>query len=101
MKIKTLVVLLVIVLVLLVYNIFIYSFLNSNIDSQTRYQITTYLKNNINQDGYYKYITASNNKDGTINVYIKIEDEYYHFIMVRDNGYKIILVNQEIPEYIK
>ena len=101
MKIKVIGVTLIIVLVLLVYNLFCYKFVNKMIDNQTRYEIINYVKNNLNNDDY-EYIRATSNNDKSINVYILVnKKDYYHFILEKNNNYKILKVDQNIPVYIK
>ncbi len=101
MKFKTYFIILIVLFILLFYNLFCYSFANKRINENTHYLVTTYLKNN-GLNGKYEYIKATNNSDGTFNVFIKVEDKtYYRFIFVNNGGYNLVLVNQDIPVYIK
>ncbi len=99
MKIKTLLIIISIVVVLLAYNLFCYYFASNTIKDQTTYPIKTYLKeHNLSND--YEFIKALNNEDNSLSVYIKIDKDYYHFILLKDGAYKILEVNQDIPVYI-
>ncbi len=101
MKIKTYLIVLGVLFILLFYNLFCYFFANKMIEDRTKYLISSYLKSNYKEDDY-EYIKATNNNDGTFNVFIKTnKDKYYRFIFINNGGYKIVLVNQDIPVYIK
>ena len=101
MKTKTLLILMGITIILLIYNLFCYKLANSIIQDKTKEQIKNYLNNLYNQDIDYDYLNTYSNKDNSISVYIRAKDQYYRFIMVNDNGYKILDVNQDIPVYIR
>ncbi len=100
MKYKTLLITLSVILILLIYNLFCYSFVTHIIKSETTYPIKTYLEEN-NIPSNYKFIKALNNENNSLSVYIKTNKEYYHFILLKTNTYKILEVNKEIPLYIK
>ena len=106
MKLKYLSVVLIVVFILLMYNIFCYYFVNKSIDNGTRNIITNYLNNSCNKCDYqYEYLKATINDDSTINVFIKVDskylEEYYRFVVINNNGYKLVSVNTDIPAYIK
>ncbi len=103
MKYRTYFIILMVLFILLFYNLFCYSFANKRINENTRYLISNYLKNN-ELSSNYEYIKATNNNDGTFNIFIKLEDNdnsYYRFIFTINGSYKLVLVNQDIPIYIK
>lgn len=102
MKFKTYFIILSVLFILFFYNIFCYKFANKRIDDATHFLISNYLKDKCNCN--YKYLKATSNSDGSINVYVKtLEDtsKYYHFVFTNNSGYKIILVDSEIPYYLK
>ena len=101
MKVKSLVIVSLIVVGLLIYNLFCYSFANKMIDEDTHYVIKNYLENNYDIKEDYKFIKAVSNKDYTYSVYLKVNDEYYQAVLVKNQGYKVVSVNQNIPAYIK
>ena len=94
MKVKSLVIVSLIVVGLLIYNLFCYSFANKMIDEDTHYVIKNYLENNYDIKEDYKFIKAVSNKDYTYSV-------YYQAVLVKNQGYKVVSVNQNIPAYIK
>lgn len=106
MKLKTYFIILLVLLLLLFYNVFCYSFANHRIESITKYQINNYFKNQYaNCNIEYEYIKATVNDNDSINVFVKTNNKkvnnYYRFVFDNINGYKLITVNQEIPVYIK
>ena len=106
MKTKYLFIVLIVVFVLLIYNIFFYSFVNNHIKNGTENIISDYLKNVCNDCKFeYEYLGATSNEDNSINVFVKVDSdilkEYYHFIVDKNNTYQIINVNNDIPPYIK
>lgn len=101
MKMKTWLIILGVVTILLFYNLFAYNFANKLIDRDTRYVISSYLDVNWDIKEKYQYIKALNNDDGTISVYIKIDNDYYQVRLERNGGYKVLLINKDIPVYIR
>ena len=106
MKYKHLLIILVVFVVLFVYNLLLYSFLNKIIENNTKDLIIPYLNGICNCEVNYKYIMATNNDDRSINVYIKTHEntleDYYRFVFIPNyNNYKLIDINNDIPLYIK
>ncbi len=101
MKFKSLGIIALIVVGLLVYNLFCYGFANKMIDEDTHYVIKSYLENNLNITEDYEFIKAISNEDYTFSVYLKVKEEYYHVLLVKNQSYKVIDVDQRIPAYIK
>ena len=98
MKNKTLMMIFLVVFILLLYNLFCYSLVNKIIYKKTNPIITNYLSDlNINN---YKFVKAINNTDETISVYVKINNDFYNFVL-ENNNYQIKDVNNNIPDYIK
>ncbi|MBE6154799.1 MAG: hypothetical protein E7163_04435 [Firmicutes bacterium] len=106
MKYKHLLIILVVFVVLFVYNLLLYSFLNKIIENNTKDLIIPYLNGICNCEAHYKYIMATNNDDGSINVFVKTIDSnlenYYRFVFTPNyNNYKLIDINNDMPLYIK
>ncbi len=100
MKIKTLIITIGVIVLLLSYNLFCYYFASNRVKELTTYPIKTYLQEN-NLSSNYEFIKALNNEDNSLSVYIKVDKEYYHFILLKDGAYKILEVNKDIPAYIR
>lgn len=107
MKLKNLIIILGISGLILLCCILGYKHINKEIEEKSRGVITQFLSNYCNNCNFkYDYKMASYNKDNSINVYIKIDSdyfkEYYKFILDKDNNiYVIREVNQDIPSYVK
>lgn len=107
MKTKVLLNILIIVLVLLFYNMFCYFFVNRVLDNGTKNIINSYFNNSCsNCDFSYEYLKATNNEDGTINIFVKVDskyfDKYYRFIVFKNGpSYQLKEVNNTVPAYIK
>lgn len=102
MKFKTYFIILSVLFILLFYNIFCYKFANKRIDDATHFLISNYLNDKCNCN--YKYLKATSNSDGSINVYVKTLENnanYYHFVFTNNNGYNIVLVDSKIPAYFR
>ena len=90
MKTKYLLIALGITFILLLYNIFCYSLVNNIMENQTKNVINEYFINNKGINDKYEYIKTLNNKDNSISVYVKLNNEYYNFNLSRTiNGYQI------------
>lgn len=102
-KVKHLILIQVLVGFILGYNLFCYRFINKMIDYESRMVITNYLKNNFNkEDITYKYEKTVLNKDKSMNIYIKVNKQYYRFLVIRNReDYRILKVDTEVPQYIK
>ncbi|MCM1053354.1 MAG: hypothetical protein NC483_05220 [Ruminococcus sp.] len=104
---KKLIIILGIAWILLVFNFGWYKYTNGVIDKKSRDVITKFLNDYCdNCEFKYSFKKATINEDSSINIFIKIDSEYfkeyYRFIVNKDNGSFIIKeVNQDIPEYIK
>ncbi len=102
MKTKYLLIALGITFILLLYNIFCYSLVNNIMENQTKNVINEYFINNKGINDKYEYIKTLNNKDNSISVYVKLNNEYYNFNLSRTiNGYQINNISNEVPVYIK
>lgn len=102
MKVRNLLIILFFMVVLLVYNMFCYYFVNKTIDNGSKYEIQSYLANIYGENVHYKYKSAMYNEDNTVSVYVKVDSDYYQFVMIKNgNLYFISRVNQDIPVYIK
>lgn len=89
--------------ILILYNILCYSCVNMIVNNNTKIAIYDYFSTKYNKkDLHYEYKKAINNSDGTINVFIKYDEIYYKVILKQfGNNYQVILVNNDIPVYIK
>ena len=107
MKIKYLIIILAVSLVLLLYFLFCYKFVNNNIYKETESIIDKYFNEKCNNCIFdFEYLKSTLNTDNSINIYIKVDskflEKYYHFTFINNtNSYKIINVDNEIPSYIK
>jgi len=106
MKYKHLLIILVVFVVLFLYNLFLYTLLNNIIKDNTEALIAPYLNGICNCEAQYKYLMATNNNDGSINVYIKTQgnslEDYYRFVFIPHyNNYKLIGINNDIPLYVE
>lgn len=103
MKLKHIFIILIVVIILLFYNLFCYHLVNKQIEKNTKNIIESYFAvtcRNCSHD--YQYLRATKNEDGTMNVYIKENQNYYRFILNQvNNQYQLIEVSQDIPAYIR
>ncbi len=106
MKVKTYFIILIILFILFFYSLFCYTLVNKAIFNGTNTFIKDYFDKTCNHCTYkYKMVRSTLNKDGSINVFIKVESDklqkYYRFIVVKNGYYELVEINQDIPSYIK
>lgn len=105
MKFKYYLIILVVLVVLCLYNIFLYSYINNDIKNNTDNVVSAYLNGICNCNAKYEYIGSTSSNDGSINVFIKLNNnnfvKYYRFIFTPNNNYKLIDISNDIPAYIK
>lgn len=95
MKTRNYLIIMIALVILLLYNVLLYNFTNKRIYKETKNLIGDYF----NTDKY-EYIRATSNKDDSLNVFIRLKDNYYRVVIPNSYG-KIIAVNEDIPVYIK
>lgn len=106
MKTKYLFTILCVVLVLLAYNLFCYSFVNHVIKEKSKLIIKNYFINTYHDDNYeYKKATYQPESD-TIQIFVSHKENkeecFYRFVVIQNGtGFQLIEVNQDIPAYIR
>lgn len=107
MKNKHIFIILAIMVVLLLYNLFCYALVNRNIEIGSKNLIQNYFQT-VSPNNYtkYEYLMATNNDDGSINIFVKTKNnssnEYYRFIVARNGAlYSLKDVNRNVPAYVK
>lgn len=97
MKYKNLFTVLFILIILLFYNMFCYALVNANVKEASKYALDSYF----NESMEYDYVMATNNSNDSINVFVKSNNKYYRFVMVKNGAfYTIREVNDNIPIYV-
>ena len=97
MKAKNLLIILLIIFLFLLYNLMCYNYLNKQIKRDTKSIIV-----NVLDSENYEFLKATSNKDGALNIYVKYNNNKYHFTINRiNNKYHFISYDYDIPSYIK
>ena len=104
MKTKYLIITLSFICTLYIYfNVCMY-IVNKRIINDTNNAIVDYLDTLYVTDYKYNLVQAINNKNNSLNLYIKVrsnyKDIYYNFTFSKYN-YTLIEVNQDVPKYVK
>ena len=97
MKFKNLFIFLTIILILLFYNLFCYSYAKKIIYRETRSNITNYLQRINLKYTEFEFKDVKTYSNNLISVFIESNNTKYEIIV--NNNYEIVKVNKNIPTF--